>query len=117
MPQIFAFWKPQTDLILQPQAIFQLLYYGEDAEGIEDLPIQEIIAALKREFPQHDEQPGLLSVRGAVGHFDATWTWQHFRVEIHDLVAADLQQLIKTVQAFGCGVYDSQANSWTPPSQ
>ena len=116
MSQLFAFWKPQSDLILQPQAIFQLLFYGEDAEGIADLPIHEIIAAVKQEFPQHEEKPGLLSVRGAVGHFDATWSWQHFRVEGHDLVAADVQQLMSILRQFGCGVYDSQANSWTPPS-
>lgn len=115
MSRIYAFWKPREELLQQPQTIFQLLYYGEEAEGVDDLPIHEIIAAIKVEFPKHEEKPGSLIVQGTVGHLEATWSWQHFRFQEHDLLESDLNQLFAIARQFGCGVYDSQANTWMPP--
>jgi hypothetical protein len=105
------FWNPGPNVRLSPMEVAQELTWGEEVEGLIDLPVKEIIDRLKSEFPQHDEQPGTLVAHGGIGKFEATWTWQHLRVECHDLPAADRQRLIDAVESFGCMAYDSQRSA------
>jgi hypothetical protein len=101
------FWNPGPNVRLSPAEVAQELIWGEEVEGLIDLPVKEIIERLKTEFPQHDEQPGTLIGHGGDGSFEVTWTWQHLRVECHDLPAADRQRLIDAVESFGCMAYDA----------
>jgi hypothetical protein len=102
------FWNPGPKSRLSAAEVAQELLWGEEVEGLIDLPVKEIIERLKSEFPQHDEQPGTLVAHGGVGTFEATWTWQHVRVDCHDLLASDRQRLINAVESLGCMAYDSQ---------
>lgn len=103
--ETLLFWTPGPNVRLSPAEVARELVWGEEVEGLIDLPIQEIIAKLKGEFPQHDEQPGALVAHGGVGTFEATWTWQFLKVECHDLPGADRQRLIDAVESFGCMAY------------
>jgi hypothetical protein len=102
------FWNAGPNVRLSPAEIARELMWGEEVEGLVDLPVKEMIERLKSEFPQHDEQPGTLVARAAAGKFEATWTWQHLRADCHDLPAADRQRLIDAVESFGCMAYDPQ---------
>jgi hypothetical protein len=67
--------------------------------------VRAIIERLKAAFPQHQEQSGLLVGRGSAGSFEATWTWQHIRVDCRELDSSDRQRLIDTIEAAGCQAY------------
>jgi len=102
------FWNPGPSVRLSPAEIARELVWGEEVEGLIDLPVKEMIERLKTEFPQHDEQPGTLVARIGDGKFEATWTWQHLRIDCHELPAAARQRLIDTVESFGCMAYAPQ---------
>jgi hypothetical protein len=104
---LLLFWKPGPKVKLSAPEIAQELVWGEEVEGLIDLPIREIIDRLKAEFPQHDEKPGLLAVHAAIGSFEATWSWQHVRVECHDLPASERERLIDAIESFDCMAYDA----------
>jgi hypothetical protein len=103
---MLLFWKAGPRLRLAAAEVARELIWGEEVEGLIDLPIQEIIAQIKANFPEHAEQPGLLSGRGATGKFEATWSWQHVRVEDDDLTPLDRQRLIEAIEEFGCLAYE-----------
>jgi hypothetical protein len=100
------FWIQGPNVRLSSAEVARELGFGEEVEGLIDLPVKEILDKLKAEFPRHDEQPGALLVHADGGTFEATWTWQHLRVDCRDLPAADQQHLIETIEAFGCMAYD-----------
>jgi hypothetical protein len=100
------FWKSSPAVKLSPAEIARELVWGEEVDGLIDLPIREIIDRLKTVFPQNDEKPGLLVARVGEGSFEATWTWQHVKVDCQNLVAADRDRLIETIESFGCKAYE-----------
>jgi len=104
------FWKAGPAVKLSPAEVARELVWGEEVDGLIDLPIREIIDRLKVEFPQHDEKPGLLIGRDGGGSFEATWTWQHMRIDCRDLPASGRERLIDAIEAFGCMAYDPQLN-------
>ncbi len=102
---LLMFWIPGPALRLSPPEVCRELTWGEEVEGLIDLPVKNILDRIKAEFPQHTEQSGLLTGRGSNGSFEATWTWQHLRLDCHDLAAADRQRLIDAIESFGCQAY------------
>lgn len=106
MNDVLMFWRPRADLALDPAAIAQELAWGEDVEGLVDLPIREIIDRLKEEFPRHRETPGHLSLELGAGRAEATWSWQHVRLELSEASDQDCQQLIAVGLEFGCTAYE-----------
>ena len=100
------FWNPGPNVRHSPAEVARELTFGEEVEGLIDLPVKEIIDKLKAEFPQHQEQPGTLVGYAGGGAFEATWTWQHVRIDCRELPVADRQRLIDTIEAFGCMAYE-----------
>ena len=107
-PAQLLFWKPGPGIKLSEPEIARELIWGEEVEGLIDLPVREIIDRLKADFPQHEEKSGLLVGHAATGTFEATWSWQHVRVECHDLPASERERLIDAVESFDCMAYDPQ---------
>jgi hypothetical protein len=101
------FWNPGPNVRLSPAEVARELVWGEEVEGLIDLPVKEIIDNLKAEFPQHKEEPGTLVGHAGGSTFEATWTWQHLRIDCKELPAADRQRLIDTIEAFGCMAYEA----------
>jgi hypothetical protein len=102
------FWKPGPNVKLSTPEIARELVWGEEVDGLIDLPVREIIDRLKVEFPQHEEKPGLLMGHCGEGSFEATWTWQYVRLDCHNMPAGERERLIDAIESFGCMAYDSQ---------
>src|SRR5262245_3815737 len=94
------FWKSGPNVKLSAPEIARELVWGEEVEGLIDLPVREILDKLKTEFPQHEEKSGLLTCRSDGGSVELTWTWQHLRADCHDLSEADRDHLIETIESF-----------------
>lgn len=102
MPDSLLFWKPRADLVLSPPEVARELGWGEEVDGLIDLPVKEVIARLKAEFPDHRETPGLLVLKSGSGRIEVTWTWQHIKLEMHDVAGADRERAAAAVVSFGC---------------
>jgi hypothetical protein len=100
------FWKTGPAVKLSAPEIARELLWGEEVEGLIDLPIRQIIDRLKAVFPQHEEKSGSFIGHAGAGSFEATWTWQHLRIECRDLAASDRERLIETIESFDCMAYD-----------
>jgi hypothetical protein len=100
------FWKAGPAVKLSAPEVARELVWGEEVDGLIDLPVREIIDRLKAGFPQHEEKTGLLIGHAAAGSFEASWTWQHLRVHCHDLPPDDRQRLIETIESFDCMAYE-----------
>jgi hypothetical protein len=106
MPEILLFWRPRADLALSPAEIAREVLWGEEVEGLVDLPIKEVIERLKAEFPQHRETSGLLVLHVDDGRIETTWTWQHVKAELHDVPDADRERLTAVLGQFGCEAFE-----------
>jgi hypothetical protein len=100
--QTLIFWNARSAPPLPPEQLARELYWGEEVEGLDDLPIREILDRLKAVFPQHEETTGLVRVQGEEGPFDVTWTWQTVRVDYQTLGEADRAKLSELLEAMGC---------------
>jgi hypothetical protein len=105
------FWKPGPAVKLSAPEVGRELVWGEEVEGLIDLPVREIIDKLKAEFPQHEEKSGVLVGQVGGGSFEATWTWQFIRVECHDLAANDRERMIDAIESFDCMGYEPAADA------
>ncbi len=101
------FWKPGPNVKLSPPEIARELVWGEEVEGLIDLPVREIIDRLKAEFPQHEEKSGLLICRAEAGTCEITWAWQYLRAEYHDLPPTARDLLIEAIESFDCMAYEA----------
>ena len=105
--QLLVFWRPGPNVKLSDAEIARELLWGEEVEGLIDLPIREVLDRLKIAFPDHEEKSGLFVGRTGSGAFEATWTWQYFRVDTDGLTPDDRQRLIDVLEAFGCTYQES----------
>jgi hypothetical protein len=107
MSDILLFWKPRPELAMPPEAVARELNWGEEVAGLIDLPVKEIIDRLKSEFPEHDEQPGLLTAKTpGGGSWEATWGWQFVKVELRDASDDARQRLTDVLAEFGADVHE-----------
>jgi hypothetical protein len=106
MADILLFWNAGPAVRLSPPEICRELTWGEEVHGLIDLRVKEILDRIKAAFPNHEERSGEFTGHGESGSFDATWTWQYIKVELHDLAEPDRQRL---VEAVGLPAHDPQA--------
>jgi hypothetical protein len=102
------FWKPGPHAKLSPPEIARELMWGEEVEGLVDLPVREIIDRVKAAFPQHEEKSGHLICQGESGSLEVTWSWQYIRAEVHGISLADRERFIDVVESCDCMAYDPQ---------
>jgi hypothetical protein len=69
--------------------------------------VKDILGRLKEAFPRSRETPGLFTIHADTGHCEATWSWQHVRLECHDVSAADQQRLTSILADFGCTAHEA----------
>jgi hypothetical protein len=107
MPVKLMFWKAPAGHRLSAEEIGRELTWGEEVEGLIDLPIKEILDRLKSEFSEHREAAGLFVIHAAGGQAEATWTWQHIRFELQDESDHLREQLVRILAEFGCTAHET----------
>lgn len=100
--QTLVFWNARHSPPLPPDQLARELYWGEEVEGLDDLPVREILDRLKALFPQHEETTGLVRLHGEEGPFEVTWTWQSLRVDYQTLSQTDWDKLHQLFETLGC---------------
>ena len=110
MPYTLYFWNQPADFLPPHANVAQELQFGNDIEGLIDLPVKEIIDRLKAEFPGAVEKAGVLSAKADIGSFDASWSWQFLKLDCHDLSEETRLRLCEIMQEFSAPAYDPQLN-------
>jgi hypothetical protein len=102
------FWRTSPATKLSAHDIARELVWGEEVEGLIDLPIREILDRIKAEFPQHLEKSGVLACHAGGGSCEITWSWQYLRVEHRDLPPHERERLIDLIESFECMAYQGK---------
>lgn len=115
MSRVYALWNSSASVRLSGQQVFQELEFGEDVDGLIDLPIQEMIRAVREVFPQATERAGSVEGPAALGRVSITWTWQWLRIEMSDPTPEEVSQLQRLAAQFHCQFFDNDTASWQLP--
>lgn len=106
MPYQLFQWKSPIPFPKQLPAIAQEFIWGEEVEGLIDLPIKEMLDALKVEFPKHHELPGSLMIDAELASIEVTWSWQYLRYQASSISPADEQKLRSVGDKFECTQFE-----------
>lgn len=104
------FWKYEKESSSNNhQAVYEQLSNGEFVEGLEVIPIKDILKNLREVFStlgwtQVDEE----TWEGESGSFQIYTTPQFFRVDCYGIEGEDMNHLIDIAQEFGLPLYDPQ---------
>lgn len=110
MANVIYLWREERETGLAAGEIQRQLDAGNDAEGLADLPIKEMIDRLKNDFPGCKEAAGLLTWQSGEELWRATWTWQFMRLESEYLNDEHRDKFFELARSFSCPVYDAPMN-------
>ena len=116
------FWKYRSGVYLEHQSTYERLSNGEAVEGLEVLPIGDLIGALEREFsarPGWERTDEESWESESSGSFQIFQTPQFLRVDCYGMSGEDMNRIIDIAADFGCPLFDPQVgkryDDWIPP--
>lgn len=102
------FWKQKPGMTLDPQEIYERLCNGDRVEGLEELPVEKMLASVRTAFADGWTQLGALTWDGPEKAFQIYTTSQYFRVDCYGMSGEDMNVFIDIGSDFGCPLYDPQ---------
>lgn len=119
MSHIIAWWKPSPGFATSPEVVHRTLLAEQDVDGLIDLPIRQMIDAMKEHFPNCSEVAGLLRWKAGNQATDPaiewTWSYQTMRAAADHFRDQDREAIIDIAHRHGCTVYDANLNLTIPP--
>jgi hypothetical protein len=111
-----TFWRQDEALLGAPEAIYQRLSGGDRVEGIADLDLENLLAALVTQFPGAVREPNgetewiEWTAADEQASFQVESSPQHVVVFCRRTSNEDMNRLIDIAIDHGCRLYDPQAN-------
>lgn len=102
------FWRYKPGISLDHQEVYELLSDGKRVEGLEDLPIREMLARLESQFADWERLGERNFEGGNRGAFEIFTTPQFLRVDCYGMSGDDMNQIIDIANEFGCPLFDPQ---------
>lgn len=102
------FWRYKSGIQLSHQAVYEQLSDGNEVEGLEDLPIDEIRRRIAEEFAKDWQQLDHNTWEGESAAFQLYTTSQFFRVDCYGVLEEEMNRIIDVLSEFGCPLYDPQ---------
>ena len=103
------FWKYKDGVRLNHQRVYEHLSEGRHVEGLESLPISEIVVAVTKAFADGWEHSDLETWDGGErGTFQIYTTPQFVRFDCYGMEGDGMNKLIDVATGFGCCLYDPQ---------
>lgn len=111
MSRDFDFWKYQKGIYLDTQSIYEQLCDGEYVEGLEELPIDEIIEKISQQFKDWSRLDKINWESEDKGSFQIFTTSQFVRVDVYgNMLGEDINKFIDIMLEYQCPLYDPQIN-------
>lgn len=110
MSHVIAWWKPVPGFAGASEIVHRTLMAEEDVDGLCDLPIRQMIDAMKSEFADCGEVAGLLKYREGDYEIHWTWSYQTMRAMADHFRDEHREKIIEIAQRHGCTVYDANLN-------
>jgi hypothetical protein len=104
------FWRYKPGIKLDNRFVYDSLCEGIVVEGLEDLPIAELIDRVRNEFSDWQRLDEVTFDGGDRGGFQLYTTPQFFRVDCYGMAGEDMNRLIEIAHEFQCPLYDPQVD-------
>ncbi len=103
------FWKYQDDIYLDNMTVYQRACCdNEEVEGLEALPIEDILKEIAAAFHEWDSPTPFDYEREECGSFQISTTPQIVRFDCYSMKQEDMKRFSTIMSRFGCPLYDSQ---------
>ena len=106
-----GFWKYGPDAVRDHQQTYERLSDGQGIDGLEKLPIRELIEGFKRQFPDWRRVDDA-TWQSDHGRFQVFTTSQFFCVDCYGMDWQDMNKIMEVAEAFDCPLYDPQTDEW-----
>lgn len=104
-----SFWKYKSDIKPDTQKVYTRLNNGDSVDGLEDLPKNDILKRIAREFKSWKRVDDR-SWESEKGSFQLYFTNQYFRVDCYGMSGTDMNKFIDIADEFDLPLYDPQTN-------
>ena len=106
-----VFWKQASDSADPPSRIYGLLLDGAVPNGLEEIPVENLLDRVRGAFPGVIEDGGLVFWEGGDrGMFEVSWSPRHVHFCCRGLEAEEMNRLIDIAHEFDCPLYDPQVD-------
>ena len=102
------FWRYKDGIYLDNQDVYEKLSNGKTIEGLEEIPISNILDRISEEFSNGWEQLDDLNWEGGKGAFQIFTTNQFFRIDCYGMESENMNKFIDIANEFNCPLYDPQ---------
>ena len=102
------FWKYKPGVSLDHQAVYERLSDGEEVDGLEELPIETMLARIGEVFSKWERIDDRNYEHPDLGSFQLSTTSQFVRVDCYGMDGEDMNPFIDIGTEFGCPLYDPQ---------
>ena len=103
-----SFWRYKPGVRHDHQAVYTQLSDGGDVEGLEDLPINTIVARIAQVFSDGWERLSDDVWESEGAGFQVFTTKQYFAVTCYGVEGEDMNKFIDVLTDFECRLYDPQ---------
>lgn len=103
-----TFWRYKPGAAQNHEQVYEKLSEGQAVDGLEDLPIDRIIARLRNEFADWQRLDDRTFDGGDRGGFQITTTSQCLRVDCYGMDGDHMNCFIDVAGEFKCPLYDPQ---------
>lgn len=104
------FWRYKPGVSLDHQQVYERLCESNSVDGLEELPILEMIARVHQEFRDWEKLDDVTFESADRGSFQLTTAPHFFRVDCYGMNDEDMNKFIDIAKGFGCPLYDPQTS-------
>ena len=104
------FWKYKKDVYLNNQVVYEKCSEEENVEGLETLPIEDIIADIDKEFADWSIESNDYKNPKGKGAFQIFTTPQFVRFDCYGMEGEDMNRIIDVMIKYECPLYDPQVS-------
>ena len=102
------FWKYKEGAETNHQTVYEALSEGQVVEGLEAIPIEDIVQRVGSVFGGQWERLSEVGWESANGAFQLSYSSQFFRVDCNGMSGDDMNKFIDIGNEFGCPLFDPQ---------
>ena len=102
------FWKYKKDVYLDNQAVYKKCSEEENVDGLENLPIDDIITDIDKEFADWTIKSNDYENPKGKGTFQILTTPQFVRFDCYGMEGEDMNRIIDVMIKYECPLYDPQ---------
>jgi hypothetical protein len=103
-----AFWRVKAGQKVDPPATYDALQEGKQPAALEDVPVDDILAEIKRRYPTFDPENEVeVDIPEEEAAFVPHWDEKHFRFTFYGDPERQMDRVVELMTRFGLACYNA----------